>query len=651
MKWIVTIGIVCTIAVQNIFLGMQGNEGLPVIDSDNITTEEDCSCPEISVNWESKEHGDKGQWLRDTPALPKNWLYDGVIYETHPYYYQGHSFKEITKQIPELKGLGVKTIYLMPIWKHRGEHPLAIYCIYDYYEIDPRFGTPEDLKELINTAHKHNIRVILDLVTGYAIPGSVVYNNNWTIRIKLRELQEKAQELGWELKYGTYEGQPVVYYGCKWTKPRKCEVFGRIVGDEVILHHYPRVDWGPAVDRTNPELIEYLTEVAVYYVKEYDVDGFRLDAPQNNWNPKIVPGDHSILQLLESIEEAIKRIKPSAILISESPYLEVPESEGIPDPLLDKTCAASYSYYFWINLIYGGIKTSGDLIRVLASEKIWYDRARIRFLETHDTERINKIAPQLKKPYTVLISTIPGIPMIQAGQEIGAKNPYSEDPEVDWIEGDHEFNEFIKRLLQIRNGNNALKYGSIENVWKGGDNAYAYMREYGNEKVFVVLNLQAKENSVVLDLPVENGSTLYDLLNKERFVVNDSTNFKVDLPAYGARLFTLEDVSPPLLSIEKPRKGYFHIFDRAWLPIGITIILGKITIIANVIDEGGIEKVEFYVDGDLKFTDHEAPYEWLWDERVIGKHEVKVIAHDIFGNRGEDKINVTIFKIFNLGGK
>ena len=125
--------------------------------------------------------------------------------------------------------------------------------------------------------------------------------------------------------------------------------------------------------------------------------------------------------------------------------------------------------------------------------------------------------------------------------------------------------------------------------------------------------------------------------------LNDSTNFKIDLPAYGARILTLEDVSPPLLSIEKPKKGYLYVFDRAWLPIGITIILGRITIIANAIDESGIEGVEFYVDDILKYNDTEQPYEWLWNEFAIGKHEVKVIAHDNKGNRAEDAVNVIIY--------
>jgi len=50
-------------------------------------------------------------------------IIEGPIYETHPYYYPNHSFKEITQQIPQLADLGVKTIWLLPIWEHAGDEP------------------------------------------------------------------------------------------------------------------------------------------------------------------------------------------------------------------------------------------------------------------------------------------------------------------------------------------------------------------------------------------------------------------------------------------------------------------------------------------------------------------------------------------------
>ena len=65
-------------------------------------------------------------------------------------------------------------------------------------------------------------------------------------------------------------------------------------------------------------------------------------------------------------------------------------------------------------------------------------------------------------------------------------------------------------------------------------------------------------------------------------------------------------------------------------------------------DEDGISKVEFYVDSELKSIDNSSPYEWLWNEFTIGKHEIRAIAYNDEGNKVEDKINIIIF---NLGGR
>jgi len=98
------------------------------------------------------------------------WIKEGAIYETHPYYYPNHSFKEITNDIPRIADLGVKTIYLMPVWKHE---PLPsegskyrygfIYHILDYFSVSPEFGTEQELKEVVKTAHRHGMKVIFDL--------------------------------------------------------------------------------------------------------------------------------------------------------------------------------------------------------------------------------------------------------------------------------------------------------------------------------------------------------------------------------------------------------------------------------------------------------------------------------------------------------
>ena len=104
-----------------------------------------------------------------------------------------------------------------------------------------------------------------------------------------------------------------------------------------------------------------------------------------------------------------------------------------------------------------------------------------------------------------------------------------------------------------------------------------------------------------------------------------------------------EDNESPEVHIEKPKEGYLYIFDRALLPIGKTLIIGRITVVVNATDESGIDRVEFYIDDKLKTTDEESPYEWQWNEFAIGNHEIEVVAYDNSGNKAEDRMNVLIF--------
>ncbi|MCX9012720.1 MAG: alpha-glucosidase C-terminal domain-containing protein [Candidatus Methanoperedens sp.] len=124
----------------------------------------------------------------------------------------------------------------------------------------------------------------------------------------------------------------------------------------------------------------------------------------------------------------------------------------------------------------------------------------------------------------------------EKGQEIGATNPYLSDAPVEWDKGDYELKDFYKKVIGIRNRNDALKYGSTENVWKAGDNTFAYLRSYTESKAAIVINFQNKEVSSTLSLPFESGIILRDELNNESFVVNDPNNFKIKLQPYGSRI-------------------------------------------------------------------------------------------------------------------
>jgi len=113
------------------------------------------------------------------------------------------------------------------------------------------------------------------------------------------------------------------------------------------------------------------------------------------------------------------------------------------------------------------------------------------------------------------------------------------------------------------------------------------------------------------------------------------------------------DQTPPDVNITQPKKGYLYIcllnYIFKIIPNHIiitTIIIGRINVMVNATDSlSGINRVEFYIDNELQYTDYTAPYEWLWADRgFFFPYTVTVIAYDNAGNN--NSISLRIWKIF-----
>lgn len=93
--------------------------------------------------------------------------------------------------------------------------------------------------------------------------------------------------------------------------------------------------------------------------------------------------------------------------------------------------------------------------------------------------------------------------------------------------------------------------------------------------------------------------------------------------------------------IEHPRNGLF-VFGKKLISLKQTIVIGSIKV---KVSGEGISKIEFYVDGKLKHIDETVPFTWLWNEFALGRHEIKVVAHDYAGNTAIDEQKIWIFNI------
>lgn len=99
----------------------------------------------------------------------------------------------------------------------------------------------------------------------------------------------------------------------------------------------------------------------------------------------------------------------------------------------------------------------------------------------------------------------------------------------------------------------------------------------------------------------------------------------------------------PSITVNKPKEGYLYLFGReiSKTLFGRTIVIGGINIELDVVDEtSGVERVEFYVNDILKYTDNEPPYEWSFDERVFGNCRIEIIAYNNAGNYASKEIKI-----------
>ena len=100
--------------------------------------------------------------------------------------------------------------------------------------------------------------------------------------------------------------------------------------------------------------------------------------------------------------------------------------------------------------------------------------------------------------------------------------------------------------------------------------------------------------------------------------------------------------------ITKPAKGHLYINDedQGNTTTGVTRIIGSITINASVSSgEGGIDRVEFFIDGIIRNTTNDLPYAWFWNDTYVGAATIKVKAFDTAGNEASRSLDVRVMMI------
>jgi glycosidase len=410
----------------------------------------------------------KGKF-HDMGARPSaDWVRDAVIYEVYLRSFSREgTFQALERRLPELKELGITVLWLMPI------HPVGLaqrkgtlgspYAVRDFHAVNPEFGTMDDFRSLVAATHRLGMKLIIDLVINHT---------------------------AWD--------NPLIRDHPDWYSK---DSSGAIVP--------PNADWTDVadLDYSNASLRQWMSAMMEYWIRDIGIDGYRCDVAE------LVPTD-----FWEEVRGKLEAIKPVMML-----------SEGsLPEHHLrafDITYA--WNTYDALGALLSGRKPAQFLDQVLASESLRFPRGslRLRFNTNHDKNAWDmpaamKYGADGLKLATVLINTIPGVPLMYTGEEVANSRRLDlfEKVEVDWNQP-RTIGALSRTLFHLRHDGTALKRGTMTRLAAQPREAvYAFMRSSDNEDLLVVLNFSPdpQDCSVSLPAPLAGAEVdLVDVMTKE----------------------------------------------------------------------------------------------------------------------------------------
>lgn len=309
----------------------------------------------------------------DTEEATPSPLDGLVIYEVNPRFYgENGLFREISKDLPRIKSIGANVLWLMPIQTPGEVKSIGSpYSIRDYISINPRYGTPDDLHELIKAAHSLNMKVFIDWVANHTS-----WDHTWITT----HPEWYSQDASGNIKHPD---------GTNWLD----------VAD---------------LDYDKSPLRQAMMDAMLYWVKEYNVDGFRCDYAEG------VP-----LDFWRSTVETLKKHNPKLLMLA----------EGGKSELFNAGFDLVYGWGAYAKLAsyYTGKGRLRDFLDSVQEETKSIDQSkhqRLRYITNHDIMSETALMEVFKTPEAALSalalsSLIDGVPLIYSSQELAPSSRLS----------------------------------------------------------------------------------------------------------------------------------------------------------------------------------------------------------------------------------
>lgn len=353
------------------------------------------------------------------PEGTKTW--DSTVHPGRQDFYGG-DLQGVLDHLDHLVDLGVNGIYFNPIFKAPSNHK---YDTEDYFEIDPHFGDKKLFKKLVDEAHKRGIKVMLDAVFNHIGDQSP----QWQDVIKN----------GKDSKYADWFH--INKFPVSYTPTDNFEF-----SNDATYETFDYTPHMPKLNTANPEVQEYLLSIATYWIKEFDIDAWRLDVANEI--------DHHFWR---KFHDATTALKPDFYILGEiwhtsQPWLQGDQFTGV----MNYAYTEAIKEHFLTHEI-DALEMKNKLNQQLMLYNDQADSMMFNVLDSHDTARIKTLAHddmELVKQIFAFTFVQPGTPSIYYGTEYGMtgeNDPDDRKPMV-WDENlqDHDMYQFMQRLIDVR---------------------------------------------------------------------------------------------------------------------------------------------------------------------------------------------------------
>ncbi len=538
------------------------------------------------------------------------WYKDAIIYQVHVRTFHDSNgdgigdFLGLEQKLDYLQELGISAIWLMPFFPS----PLRDdgYDISDYDTVNPSYGTLEDFRKVLDSAHRRGIQVIIEMVLNHTSD-----QHPWFQEARSSQDNPRRDWYVWGDTDTRYKDTRIIFLDTEksnwaWDSTSKSFYWHR------FFSHQPDLNYD------NPAVREQMWSVMKFWL-EMGVDGFRLDAvpylvEREGTNCENLPETHDILkELRRRLDEHF----PGRMLLAEAnqwpadlrPYfgnsdefhmafhfplmprmfmgLKLEDRKPITEilqqtPEIPPSCQWSL---FLRNHDELTLEMVTDIERDYMYDMYAYDktmrlnlgiRRRLAPLLNNDRRRIELM--------NSMLMSLPGTPIIYYGDEIGMGDnislgdrngvrtpmqwsggwnagfstaepeklyaPIIHDPVYGYPavnvasqkESEHSLFHWMRRMLAVRKSSAVFGRGSIEFLYPANHRILAYLRRLGNETVLIVNNLSNAAQAVELDLRRYKGNVPIEMFGNNLFPRVGDLPYLLTLGPYQSYWFRLRRV-------------------------------------------------------------------------------------------------------------